>query len=565
MRKRAVGLLCVSIVPAALAQTCDDGLCFLDRVASGEIDLGSLRGGPAVIDFDNDGWMDLYIAGRSSGQHRLYHNIEDAARPGERTFVDVTAGSGLDLGDGRNRVGRGVVVADYDNDGDQDLYVLGWRGSDTTAGLLYRNDGGGAFTDVSIAAGVRTVGDDPESAVWLDFDLDGDADLLVAYAGPTTRALTLFRNLGDGTFETADSVLPALGIPGNSYSMTVTDLDSDGWGDVVLLTTGIGPKLLQNVSDGSGGRRFDEVAAAVGYTFLGPGPMGVSAADMDGDGDFDLAISNAAEGVYYENVGGSLVRIFPISSYWAWGVSWLDADNDGPIDLFHAGSFASGPNHNLLYRNLGSGAFEDVSPVLNGTAQESKNALRIDFNNDGRPDLVVCNPAGTDTRTNLFENISTTPGAWLMVDLVGDGRLMTTDALGAIVRVRTGGGGGGGVTHHREIASGSSTSATEDLRAHVGLGDAVEVDWVEVVWPRMGSLESRTERYDGPIAVNQILTLEPGCLGDYDRDGTSNTVDVLAFLNGWNAGDPLADLNGDGVNDTRDVLIFLNEWALGCD
>lgn len=565
MGKRTVGLLCVSIAPGALAQTCNNGLCFLDRVASDEIDLGWLRGGPAVIDYDNDGWMDLYIAGRSSGQHRLYHNIEDAARPGARTFVDVTTGSGLDLGDGKNRVGRGVVVADYDNDGDQDLYVLGWRGNDTTAGLLYRNEGGGAFTDVSLAAGVRTVGDDPESALWLDFDLDGDADLLVAYAGATARALNLFRNLGNGTFEIANDLLPALGIPGNCYSMTLTDLDLDGWGDVVLLTTGIGPTLMQNVSDGRGGRRFTEIASMVGYTFLGPAPMGVSAADMDGDGDFDLAISNGADGVYYENAGGSLVRVFPVSSMWAWGVSWLDANNDGMVDLFHAGSFASEPNHNLLYRNLGGGVFEDVSAVLNDAEQESKNAVRIDFNNDGRPDLVVCNPAGADTRTNLFENVSTTPGAWLTVDLVGDGRLMTTDALGAIVRVRTGeGGGGGGVTRHHEIASGSSTSATEDLRAHFGLGEAVQVDWVEVVWPRLGSIESRTERYDGPIAVNQTLTLEPGCLADYNRDGTSNTVDVLAFLNGWNAGDPLADLNGDGLNDTRDVLLFLNEWALGC-
>ena len=85
-----------------------------------------------------------------------------------------------------------------------------------------------------------------------------------------------------------------------------------------------------------------------------------------------------------------------------------------------------------------------------------------------------------------------------------------------------------------------------------------------MVWPRMGSLESRTERLEGPIAVGQILTIPAGCLADFDRDGAANTQDVLAFLNAWNAGDPRADLNGDGSNDTRDVLIFLNEWVLGC-
>lgn len=287
--------------------------------------------------------------------------------------------------------------------------------------------------------------------------------------------------------------------------------------------------------------------------------MGISAGDYDNDGDFDIAISNGAEGVYYENLGGTLDRVFPVTGYWAWGVSWLDADNDGLLDLFHAGSLGSGPNHNLLYRNLGGGAFEDVSDALNDAAQDSKNAVRIDFDNDGLLDLVVINPAGDDTRTNLFDNVSTDAGAWIAIDLVGDGRLVNTDGLGAIVRVRA-----DGVTRHREVVSGSSTCSTEDLRAHVGLGSAAEVDWVEVVWPRMGSVASRTERFDGPFAADQIVTLLNGCLADFDGDGASNTRDVLAFLNGWNAGDPRADLNGDGANDTRDVLLFLNEWAIGC-
>jgi|GEM_PF-2295293 len=549
----------VVFAAAAAAQTCPGGPCFTDRVFSGEVDLGSLRGGPAVIDFDSDGWMDLYIAGRSNGTHRLYHNIADVSRPGERTFADVTSGSGLDAGDGPSRIGRGAVVADYDNDGDQDLYVLGWLADDTSAGLLYRNEGGGVFTDVSIASGVRTTGDEPEAAAWLDFDLDGDADLLVASTGESTRALNLFRNQGDGTFTLANDRLPALGVPGHCYSMTVTDLDLDGWSDVVLLTTGIGPTLLSNSPDGAGGRMFDEIAGDAGFTFLGPAPMGISAGDYDNDGDFDLAISNGAEGVYYENLGGSLARVFPVTGYWAWGVSWLDADNDGGLDLFHAGSLGSGPNHNLLYRNLGGGAFEDVSEALNDAAQDSKNAVRIDFDNDGLLDLVVINPAGDDTRTNLFDNVSTDAGAWVAIDLVGDGRLVNTDGLGAVVRVHA-----GGVTRHREVVSGSSTSSTEDLRAHVGLGTAAAIDWVEVVWPRMGSLESRTERLEGPIGVDQILTIHSGCLADFDRDGVANTRDVLAFLNAWNAGDPRADLNGDGSNDTRDVLLFLNEWVLGC-
>jgi hypothetical protein len=556
-----VGALLVAGLVAGVsrAQTCVDGLCFTDRVQAGEIDLGALPGGVAVIDYDGDGWMDLYLAGRSGAAHRLYRNEADAMRPGFRTFVDVTAGSGLDLGDGSARTGRGAVVADIDNDGDQDLYVLGEVGTAVSAGLLYRNDGG-RFTDVSVGAGVRTTGVHPESAVWLDLEHDGDCDLLVGYTGGGGgRAFDLFVNLGDGSFVAENGRLPALGVPSHNYSMTATDFDADGWPDVVTLTTAIGAKLLRNVEDGAGGRRLEDVGAQVGYAGLGPAPMGVSAGDFDNDGDFDLSITDGATGTSFENIGGGFEKITPVESIFGWGVSWLDADNDGLLDLFHAGSFARGPMHNKLFRNLGGGAFEDLSPALNDTAQDSKNAVRIDIGNDGRPDLVFCNPAGDDQRTGLLENVSTTPGAWLAVNLVGDGRLVNTDAIGAVVRVRA-----GGVTLHREVVSGSSTCSTEDLRAHFGLGGAAEAEWVEVVWPRRGSVASRTERLGGPIAPGQILTIEPRCPADYNADGQIDTRDFLAYLNGWAAGESRADLTGDGQTDTQDVLAFLNLWTSAC-
>lgn len=558
MRTRCLAALCVLLGQGAGAQTCLDGLCFVDRVQSGEMDVGSLRGGPAVIDLEGDGWMDLYIAGDPGDDHRLYRNVEDPLRPGMRTFEDVTAGSGLDEPDGQGRVGRGAVVADYDNDGDQDLYVLGERNADSTAGLLYRNEGGGRFTNVSAPAGVRTSGQSPESAAWLDFDLDGDADLFVSYVAGT-RPFDLFSNEGDGSFVARNAILPSLPIPSHSYSLTVSDFDLDGWSDVILITTGIGPRLLRNVSDGAGGRRFEEVAQQVGYTTLGPAPMGISAGDFDNDGDFDLAITDASVGTYYENLGGTLQRITPVSSIFGWGVSWLDADNDGLPEMFQAGSFSRGPNHNKLFRNVGGGVFEDVSAALNDAPQDSKNAVRIDLSNDGRPDLIIANPGGDDTRTSVLENLSTTPGAWLAVDLVGDGRLVTADALGAVVRVRA-----GGVTRHREIVSGSSTCSTEDLRAHFGLGDAAHAEWVEVVWPRRGSLASRTDRVEGPLALDRFLALSPRCLADYNADGVADSRDVLGFLNDWASGESRADFTGDGRTDTRDVLLFLNEWAAGC-
>lgn len=556
-----VTLLAFGVVAGAVrAQTCVDGLCFIDRVQAGEVDLGARPGGPAVLDFDGDGWMDLYIAGRNGLSQRLYRNVADDMRPGFRGFEDATPGSGLDTGDGPTRNGRGAIVADYDNDGDQDIYVLGEVGTGSSAGLLYRNEGGGVFADVSIGAGVRTGGGHPESAVWLDMDHDGDCDLLVGYAGDSSdRGFDLFVNQGDGTFAVSNGLLPALGVPNHNYSMTATDFDSDGWADVVTLTNGIGNTLLRNTADGSGGRRFEQVAQQVGYLTLGPAPMGISAGDFDNDGDFDLAITDAVTGTYYENTGGAFQKIAPVESIFGWGVSWLDADNDGLLDMFQAGSFSRGPAHNKLFRNLGSGLFEDSSVVLNDAEQDSKTGVRVDVSNDGRVDLVVCNPGGDDQRTSLLESTSTTPGSWLVVDLVGDGVRVNTDAIGAIVRVSA-----GGVTRSREVVSGSSTCATEDLRAHFGLGDAGEADWVEVMWPRRGSVESRTDHIDGPIGLDRIVTIEPRCLADYNADGLANTLDFLAYLNDWAAGDPRADFNGDGQNNTQDVLLFLNSWTEGC-
>ncbi|MCH8852295.1 MAG: VCBS repeat-containing protein [Planctomycetes bacterium] len=542
---------------------CIDGVCFIDRGASGEIDLGNLRGGIAVIDFDGDGFPDLIVGDNQDLANRLFHNQPEPGQPGQRTFVDVTAGSGLDDADGTSRSAAGVVVADYDNDGDTDIFMIGFHHDSNSHGLLYRNDGG-VFTNVSIDAGVRRTGYAPSSASWNDYDLDGFVDLLICSWQGSINNFLLYHNNGDGTFSEVTDLLPAIPEFRTAYSHLWMDYDQDGYADCFVLVD-IGPSVLfKNIDDGQGGRTFINVASDVGYTNLGNGPMGIAAGDYDGDGDLDIGLSNTSAGRYYENIGGSFVQVFPFSSIWGWGVSWIDVENDGDLDFYMCGSYTNGgggANFDRLFRNFGGGGFDDVSPALNGLSASSMHSVQIDFNNDGLQDLITINPGVPGEFISVYENRSTTNNHWIKIRLRGTSSGINGDAIGAVVRVTA-----GGVTQIREVMSGSSLTATEDLRAHFGLGDAAEVDQIEVIWPRQGSMASRTDVYTGPFPANQIMTLEPvatGCASsDFDGDGSVGAFDLALLLGSWGPcpGCP-ADLDGDGSVGAFDLALLLGSWG----
>lgn len=499
-----------------------DGVGFVDRGASGEIDPGYVRGGLSVFDYDSDGWPDLVIADNAGAPTRLLHNQPDPQHPGRRTFLDAGAGSGLDDAEGTARFSFGVVAADYDNDGDPDIYMTGAQGS--SYGLLYRNDGGGTFSNVTLAAGLRGSGRSVECASWSDFDLDGDCDLMICFANGT--ACQLMRNNGDGTFTDASGLLPPGLAGGRVYAQTWLDYDSDGYPDCfVPISNGTGPALLKNVSDGSGGRRFENVAQAVGFQNLGPAPMGLAAGDYDGDGHLDLAITDAVNGTYFRNLGDQLVQVDLFQTIFGWGVMWIDVDNDGDVDNYYIGSHSKA-NIDRLHRNLGNGQFQDISAALNTTALASQHGIQIDFNNDGRPDMVTINPGSPGRFVSVYENVSTIANHWLTIRLVGNGATVNRDAIGAVVRLRA-----GGKSQIRELISGSSTTATEDLRVHFGLGTESAVDSIEVVWPRKGSLAARTTVHPGPIAVDQFLALSAPmpAPADFDGDGDVDGEDLAAF------------------------------------
>jgi len=545
----------------AYAQVAIDGVSFEDLSTSGKVVIGSYRGGAGVLDYDSDGFMDLVFADLPGPvPNRLFRSIPDPLRPGKRTFTDVSVSAGLDDADARTRYGGAALASDYDNDGDTDLYFLGQSQQLGNNGLLYRNNGDGTFTNVTVAAGLREAGVRSDSASWADFDLDGDSDLLLA-VGHTTQPFRLYRNNGDGTFTNASAILPAVPNVQVVYSHLWLDYDGDGDDDVFTLAySGGAAVLLRNDVDGQGNRFFTNAGgASSGFAALGPAPMGIAAGDIDNDGDFDLSITTAQVGTYYRNDAGHMTPITPFTTVFGWGTAWIDVDNDGLLDNYQAGSYAFSANHDRLHRNLGDGQWQDISGALNSPLDWTQHAVQIDADNDGRMELVAVNPSGPVPAISVYRNISTAPNHWVKVALEGDGSRVNGSALGAIVRARF-----GGQTRTAQVISGSSTTATEDLRAHFGLGAATAIDEIEVRWPRRGTISQRTEVYPGPFAADQIIGIAPYCYSDFDRNGFVNGDDFDGFVAAFALGDGAADADANGFVNGDDFDSFIGAFVSGC-
>ena len=570
MRTSVLAAVCGALagVGAASGQASVDGVSFVDRANLGELSLGALRGGLCVIDYDNDGWMDLVAGDRGGEPNRLFRNVPDPARPGERALVDVTIGSGLDDALGTAGSSSGIVAADYDNDGDSDLFISGRDGLTGVSSLLYRNDGSAGFTNVSAASGVLTTGENTWSGSWSDFDLDGDVDLLIGSNGGP-RPLRLLVNNGDGTFADSPSLLPPVGTSITTlYSMVWTDIEGDGDPDCLVLSAGLGALLLENVADSAGRRSLINGSVAHGFLALGPAPMGIAAGDTDNDGDLDVSITTGDIGTYYRNDGGVLQRVYPYATMWGWGVTYLDVDNDGDLDAYQCGSLGDGPNFDALVRNDASAGWTPISEAMNSTFSTSQHAVRIDLENDGLEEVISQNPGHY---VAVYRNISEVAGSWIRVDASGDGMHVNRDAIGAVVRV-----GAGGMVRTREITSGSSTSSTEDPRAHFGLGGATSVDWIEVAWPRFGHAHARTDRFVGPFAVGAAIAIGPRCVADVNKDGDVSVLDFLDYIDAFGACEGLpgpcagptgieADFDGIGTVEVLDLLAFLDAFGSGCN
>jgi hypothetical protein len=497
--------------------------------------LEEMGGGAAFFDYDNDGWVDIFLVNGTSFdpevQNRrptsyLFHNNRDG------TFTDVTKKAGLT----HSGWGQGCCVGDYDNDGFDDLFVSYWGRN-----VLYHNNGDGTFTDVSEKAGVAGVGTRwGAGCCFLDYDRDGRLDLFVAnyvnfdpakaplpggnaycryneiavpcgplgYAGGTNA---LYRNRGDGTFEDvseksgiANPRGPASMVfvtsdwrPIGSYGMGAAsaDFDNDGWPDIYVASDTAPSLLYRNNHDGT----FREIAIPSGSAFDEHGValagMGVGVGDYDADGWLDIVRTNFSEQVtvLYRNYGGAFedasikAGLGVNRKYVGFGVDFFDFDNDGWSDIFiangHVYSQIAGRKLHLsyrqprlLYRNLGNGRFRDVSGEA-GPAVAAENLGRGcafgDFDNDGDVDILINNLDGPPT---LLRNDGGNRNNSLVIKCVGT--KSNRSAIGTRVQVTAGG-------HNQmdEVTSGSSYYSQNDFRLHFGLGDRSKADTIELRWP----------------------------------------------------------------------------------
>ncbi len=493
--------------------------------------------GCAFVDYDSDGWMDIYLV--NSGKcdfydpnpplrNALYKNNRDG------TFTDVTLKAGVP-GDA---YGMGIAAGDYDGDGFQDLYVTQYQRS-----ILYHNNGDGTFTDVTAKAGVAAPGWGT-SAVWFDYDNDGRLDLFVCgfcdydktknkwcgnrmtndryYCIPSVYepgASWLFHNNGDGTFTDVSLESGIAASLGKAWGVVAADINNDGLIDLFVSNDTVANFLFINRGHG----KFDEngLLAGVGYSAYGRARsgMGVDAADYDQDGWIDLFVANIDHemySLYHNNRDGSFTDVATHDGIGAatdmlsgWGLKFFDYDNDGNLDLFlcnghpddKISTHVFGVSYReplLLFRNTGTG-FENVSatagPVFDQPLAGRGMALG-DFNNDGLVDVLIAQNGGPPL---LLENVSSRRNHWLGLRLIG--KKANVDAIGAKITYQA-----GNLKRHIFKVGGGSYASSHDPRVVLGLGAHTAVDWVEVKWPQPSGM---VERFTG-LAIDRYHTISEG-------------------------------------------------------
>ncbi|HXE34190.1 MAG TPA: CRTAC1 family protein [Verrucomicrobiae bacterium] len=494
--------------------------------------------GCAFLDYDNDGWMDIYLV--NSGpcdfwtpptplRNALYRNNRDG------TFTDVTEKAGVPGGG----YGMGVAVGDYNADGFPDLYVTQYGRS-----ILYRNNGDGTFTDVTEKAGVAAPGW-ASSAVWFDYDNDGRLDLFVCRFvdftklthhvcnAPNIPALAgineycyprifnpmpswLFHNNGDGTFTDVSQKMGIAENPGKSWGVVATDINNDGFLDLFVANDTTANFLFANRK----GRKFEEIGFTAGVAY-GPGGkarsgMGVDSADFNQDGWLDLFVTNLDHEFYglyqnkhdesFEDKAGptGVARATQMMS--GWGAKFFDFDNDGLLDLFVANGHPDdvidkinpGVTYSeplLLFQNSPAGLkniSQESGPVFTRPLNARGLALG-DFDNDGAVDVLI---GVNDGAPVLLRNNAGTKNHWLGLNLIG--KKSNPDAIGARISYQA-----GDLKQTRFKVGGGSYLSSHDPRIVLGLAKHEKLDWLEIKWPQpSGQVQRFTD-----LPIDRYITI----------------------------------------------------------
>jgi hypothetical protein len=497
----------------------------------------STGAGCAFLDYDNDGWMDIYLVNSGACdfwtpenplRNALYRNNRDG------TFTDITERAGVP----GNAYGMGVAVGDYDGDGWPDLYVTQYPHS-----ILYHNNGDGTFSDVTAKAGLSAPGWGT-SAVWFDYDNDGRLDLFVChfvefskelnkpcgihedgrrhYCIPkvySPKASWLFHNNGDGTFTDVSKDSGIASHLGKAWGVVATDINNDGLMDLWVANDTVANFLFINRGNG----KFDEIATAAGVAYSADGKarsgMGVDSADFDQDGWMDLFVSNLDRELFalYKNNHDETFDDLALPSgigkatrfMSGWGLKFFDYDNDGDLDLFLANgnpddlisSLHGGVTYEeplMLFHNTGK-SFQDVSgqsgPVF-ATNMSYRGLALGDFNNDGAVDVLV---SVNDGAPLLLRNNAARQNHWLGIRLVG--KKSNPDAIGARVTYQS-----GDLRRSRMKVGGGSYLSSHDPRMVLGLGKRTAIDSVEVQWPQPGR---GTQRFSD-LPIDRYITIVEG-------------------------------------------------------